>query len=661
MKLVLTIISLFYFLSSEAQVLFYQNTIKGGVTGDGISYFNMDYLQADTFQFATSIPNGSVIKTAYLFSLRGIYQVGLVPQKDNSVMVKINNINVEIDSSNIITPKFYSDLSTPSGEGWITVSDVTSKVQNGVNTIITPCQGCQMINDTSRHYVYITYYLIIFYEDLSMPETNIVVMLNNKTYSSLMQYNFNNLNTFNVFNDVGFSIWSTNIRSYPTNYTSDYILNTSLGNFNLGTLDMYKGNNVWSKKLPGSFDYKNNTLNGLQDDTEDAFIDSTDALADIKTYLPNSVTTFSLTTSGNINGGGVNTRCGYFLAYSTPCPASTSKDTSITICRGQNIQLNASNGFTNYNWYPLAGLTDSTIANPIASPLQSTNYIAYVKDAAGCMHTEHTQIIVHGAPVPDTIVSTNAVCGSQLGTLSITPNYHNYSYTYNIGNGATTDTIITNILPGTYTLTTTDDAGCTYQNYFTINEVNPVNANYSTQTATSNLIAPLYVNFINSTTGATNYIWYFPTSTINTYNTNYTFTDAGTYTITLIAYNNIPSCADTTSKIITVLPKDTAGIFIPNVFSPNGDGMNDVFEIKIKNADLELFEIYDRWGVQVSSALDLTKNAAIDITYYSWAGRTTSGMECSDGTYFYVIKIRLDEKYSKDRTKEYKGFITLVR
>lgn len=68
--------------------------------------------------------------------------------------------------------------------------------------------------------------------------------------------------------------------------------------------------------------------------------------------------------------------------------------------------------------------------------------------------------------------------------------------------------------------------------------------------------------------------------------------------------------------------------------------------------------MYDRWGVLVSSALDLTKTG---ITSYSWSGRTTSGIECSAGTYFYVIKVKLDSAYSKDGTKEFKGFVTLVR
>jgi gliding motility-associated-like protein len=639
---------------SKSQLLFIQDNVKGGISADGFSYFQLSYLQVDTLHFQSNIPPLSTIKKAFLFSHRMEYLIGKNLIKDSPVTLQLNNINLIIDSSNIVTNTFHCDYSAVSGPGWVTANDVTALVVNGINTLITPCQACLMFDDTTRNYVLISYMLLIEYEDLSMPETNIAVFLNNKTFASTFSYNFSNFNPANNINNIGLSIWTNNLRSFPGNFSSDYILNSTLGSFNLGTLDMYKGGTTWSKNLPGSFDYKNNTLTGLQDDTPDAFIDSTDALANIQSYLPNNATTFTITTSGNVTPACANERLGFFLAYTSPCPASTSKDTSITICRGQSVNLNASPGFTNYSWYPLAGLNDSTIANPTATPQHSTNYITYIKDAAGCMHTEHTQIIVHGQPVPDSLQITNAICGTSEGSLLITSNYHNYGpYQYNIGSGNTTDTSFSNLTAGNYTLSVTDGIGCTYQSPFSVTESNPAIANFSTLGSTINP-APLFVVFSNSSTGANTYNWYFPTDTLHTFNTSYNFTESGTYTITLIAYNNLPQCSDTATAVITVLPEDTSGIFVPNVFSPNGDGLNDVFEVRMKNVELETFEIFDRWG------LSIFKSGEMSMKYYqtaTWDGRTTAGMQCSEGTYFYVIRI-------KDRdavVKEYKGFISLVR
>lgn len=622
---------------------------------DGKSYVGLDYTQPDTIYFSNIVSASSSIKKAFLFFIRYHYPAGASIYKDTPINIRFNNSTISIDSSNIVAHGFFCGLiNTPiTSEVDYIVKDVTSLALTSGNVLFTPDQVALMIADTSRKLVYNQPCLIILYEDVNLPPINASFLLNTNYNYNPNTYSLNNLNTIINTTDVGLSLWTSNTRN-----ELNFQIDAGAGAFNLG--DIFQCNPMFncSTSSQGSFFYNNSSLFPLDDDNQDAIFDSTDAIANIQSYLPSNINAFNLISSTSGTYRCSNNTLGFFLAYTTPCPASVSKDTSITICKGQNVQLSASTGFTNCNWYPLAGLTDSTIATPIASPQHSTNYIAYVKDAAGCMHTEHTQIIVHGAPEPDTIVTTNAVCGSQLGTLSITPNYHNYGYNYNIGNGTTTDTSITNILPGTYTLTTIDDAGCTFQSNFTITEVNPVTANFSTQTATSSFIAPLYVNFNNNTTGATNYTWYFPTTTTNTCNTNYTFTEAGTYTVTLIAYNNLQQCSDTATKVIIVLPQDTAGIFILNVFSPNGDGVNDMFEVRIKNAELELFEIYDRWGVVIikNEELKINSNGLI-----SWSGRTTSGIECSAGTYFYVIKIKVDEKYSKEGIKEYKGFITLVR
>lgn len=81
-------------------------------------------------------------------------------------------------------------------------------------------------------------------------------------------------------------------------------------------------------------------------------------------------------------------------------------------------------------------------------------------------------------------------------------------------------------------------------------------------------------------------------------------------------------------------PADTAAV-IPNVFTPDGDGINDFFYIEnITSKEFKL-EIYNRWGTQVfeSSLADL-----------KWDGRSTAGLELSDGTYFYIVKFTFNNE-----------------
>lgn len=86
---------------------------------------------------------------------------------------------------------------------------------------------------------------------------------------------------------------------------------------------------------------------------------------------------------------------------------------------------------------------------------------------------------------------------------------------------------------------------------------------------------------------------------------------------------------------------------IPNIFSPNGDGINDFFDLNFV-ANFSSVEIYNRWGIKVFESNKLQNK---------WDGRTTSGEICNDGTYYYLIKVNEQDNSSKDL----KGFIQLVR
>ena len=86
----------------------------------------------------------------------------------------------------------------------------------------------------------------------------------------------------------------------------------------------------------------------------------------------------------------------------------------------------------------------------------------------------------------------------------------------------------------------------------------------------------------------------------------------------------------------------------PNIFTPNNDGINDTFKIITKNITTLNCKIYDRWGVLVN---ELTKfNEA-------WDGRTTSGVQCSAGVYYYTITAIGEE----GREYNEKGVLELIK
>ena len=87
------------------------------------------------------------------------------------------------------------------------------------------------------------------------------------------------------------------------------------------------------------------------------------------------------------------------------------------------------------------------------------------------------------------------------------------------------------------------------------------------------------------------------------------------------------------------------------MFTPNNDGVNDVFKIELKNASLTNFSIYDRWGLLIKS--DDIKNH----TTVLWDGYTTAGEPCTAGVYFYTLE------YSNvlGEQKKLNGYITLIK
>ncbi|MGE0568578.1 MAG: gliding motility-associated C-terminal domain-containing protein, partial [Bacteroidia bacterium] len=149
--------------------------------------------------------------------------------------------------------------------------------------------------------------------------------------------------------------------------------------------------------------------------------------------------------------------------------------------------------------------------------------------------------------------------------------------------------------------------------------------------------APLEVTFTNNSstsTGASSIIstWGYGdgviTNTIlNSSVSAHTYTSSGTFSVILTVQKG--SCIDTAMRVIRVdIPSK---LEIPNVFTPNGDGTNDIFRLRASNLKEVYVIIFDRWGNKVYETTSETGN-------FGWDGKNLSGKECADGTYFYIIK-----------------------
>ncbi|MDO9186293.1 MAG: PKD domain-containing protein [Bacteroidia bacterium] len=199
------------------------------------------------------------------------------------------------------------------------------------------------------------------------------------------------------------------------------------------------------------------------------------------------------------------------------------------------------------------------------------------------------------------------------------------------------------------TLTVTSDSGCvttvSKNNYITVYP-NPV-SDFTVEEEVVSIINPV-ISTSNLSIGGDFWNWNFGDSNTSSIFSPgpHTYADTGTYVITLITSTQY-NCIDTAYKTIIVDP-DFA-FYVPNVFSPNGDGINDSFTGKGILIDEYEMRIFDRWGNMVFITKDLLE---------PWDGKANygSGVAQQD-VYVYVINLT-DFKRKKH---EYKGIVTLVK
>jgi gliding motility-associated-like protein len=340
----------------------------------------------------------------------------------------------------------------------------------------------------------------------------------------------------------------------------------------------------------------------------------------------------------------------------------TASATPPAVCAGSGVQLSATGGggtpgYT-YSWMPnaMVGNTQNII------PAATTTYTAYVADANGC--SDSTTVLVTVNPVPVAVLSGNLTSGcaplcvdfSDMSTVAAPGVISSWSWDFGDNSPVSTQQnpshCFTN--PGVYTVSldiVTAD-GCTasvtmpaYINVF----ANPVAA-FGASPQPTTILNPV-IQFSDSSINATSWSWSFGDLTNATsvlQNPSFTYTDPTCYQVVL-AVASADGCVDTTSKEICIGPD--AAIFVPNAFTPNDDGVNEVFMPVGVGIDPDHFEmwIFDRWGNMIYYTDDLNKG---------WDGRVQGHSDVSQiDTYVWKIKA-LDIVGNKHNIE---GKVSLIR
>ncbi len=277
----------------------------------------------------------------------------------------------------------------------------------------------------------------------------------------------------------------------------------------------------------------------------------------------------------------------------------------------------------------------------IFTGLSGTTYNIQVMDASSCVASTQVTLIPGTLPQLFLVEVIQPDCPGDTGCVSIDAFGGIAPLTYSFDNGVTfvAQDNMCGLLPGDYELMVMGANGCSISYDQSIIVQDSVLASFTANPTTGQ--APLFVQFDNNSENATSYSWTFGNGdTSSESDPSYTFNPKGEYTITLIANSSL--CSDTATMVIVV--EADSYINVPNMFTPNGDGVNDYFQlVNYQNITSLTCSIVNRWGnvLEVFNTPD-----------FQW-----DGGDQLEGVYFYNINA-----VGADGTVyDLHGFIHLVR
>jgi gliding motility-associated-like protein len=290
-----------------------------------------------------------------------------------------------------------------------------------------------------------------------------------------------------------------------------------------------------------------------------------------------------------------------------------------TICEFDSIGLEASGAFF-YEWFPVSSLDDPTVANPVAFPQDTTEYVVLGTDLNGCVNRDSVVIAVISKPI--TVVEGINFCDLRYVELQASGGD---TYQWNTGQTSPLIEVIPPSEPQTY-IATAFVGGCEGVPDTIVIDENFGYPEADFEVQQQHDFAPQRIDFLNQSTGAIRYIWTFGFIQTPDYreHPSFGYPSAGQYEVRLIAISE-GNCPDTAYQTVDL---DNITLFVPSGFSPNDDGVNDGFLVGQTGLGSLQVRIYSRWGEEIYESNNLD---------FRWDG-TREGRPVQEGVYVYVVR-----------------------
>lgn len=295
------------------------------------------------------------------------------------------------------------------------------------------------------------------------------------------------------------------------------------------------------------------------------------------------------------------------------------------------VTASGGTGILAYSWNTVPVQTTTQASN-----LASGTYTCTVTDSNGCSQKQSVSIQL---PLPLSIsASSNAACGLNQGSAAASPSGGTLNYTYSWTPSGGSGSIASGLSSGIYTCTVTDANSCSQNTMVNVlaNALPHAYAGRDTTLASGDTLT------LRGSGGGT-YSWS-PAEGLSCTACPNPFAQPEITTTYVLTVTNAAGCSATAS---ITLDLNCGELFVPNLFSPNGDNMNDEACIYGKCIKDMNFAIFDRWGEKVFETSDQKT---------CWDG-TFRGNPMNSGVYAFYLKTTLFS--GQNVTK--KGYINLIR
>lgn len=320
------------------------------------------------------------------------------------------------------------------------------------------------------------------------------------------------------------------------------------------------------------------------------------------------------------------------------------------VCRGASSTLHAT-GATNYIWSPAVEINGLTSATPSILPSQSRQYIVLGYDAAGTCFASDTVSITVQQPINVTVNANDSICiGSTSRLTAAGAAKYSWSPSLGLNNTNNFSTVAQPNFTTTYTVTGADAYGCfTDTAKVTVAVGMPVTVDLgSDKTLATGTQLPLSTKITNGP--IRNWLWSGADISCKTCELPVVNVKAaGCYTVkATTAYG----CVDVDTLCVKVFC-ESAQVFIPNAFTPDGDGQNDVFMVRGSGIKMvKSIRVFNRWGQVVFERANVQANVASQ----GWDGKI-NGIPASTDVYVYTCEVVCEN----DIPYTYKGNVAIIK